>query len=82
MGGTLEDRILRDDKARQRLHALGHDEPPPPLKWWERLRILRDTIRGLVYLHTPQPGKPRILHSDIKSARVSKGPLCMGAVVD
>ena len=50
--------------------ALGHTVKPPPLQWWHRLRILRDTTRALVYLHTPTPGKPRTLHADVKPANI------------
>jgi hypothetical protein len=50
--------------------ALGHTVKPPPLPWWHRLRILRDTTRALVYLHTPTPGKPRTLHADVKPANI------------
>ena len=52
------------------LQALGHTVKPPPLQWWRRLRILRDTTRALVYLHTPTAGKPRTLHSDVKPANI------------
>ena len=50
--------------------ALGHTVKPPPLPWWHRLRILRDTTRALVYLHAPTPGKPRTLHADVKPANI------------
>ena len=70
VGGSLEDRVLRTDDAWRRLEALGHAKLPPPLAWWQRLRILRDTARALVYLHTPAPGKPRTLHADVKPANI------------
>ena len=63
-GGSLEDRLLpSDDGSWQRLATLGFDEPPPPLGWKERLRVLRDAARALVYLHTPSEGKSVLLRA-------------------
>ena len=61
-GGTLEDRVLLTAHGKQRLNALGHASAPPPLTWWERIRILRDAMRGLVYLHTAC----QTIHCDVK----------------
>ena len=52
--------------ARQRLTKLGFESDAPALPWRERLRILRDACRGLVYLHTPSGVKGVELHNDIK----------------
>ena len=43
-----------------------------PLTWKQRLRALLGALRGLVYLHTPDPEthKPRILHRDIKPSNI------------
>ena len=60
----------RDTPTVHAPQALGHTVKPPPLQWWHRLRILRDTTRALVYLHTPTPGKPRTLHADVKPANI------------
>ena len=70
VGGNLEDRVLLNEGAQLRLQALGHHSMPPPLAWWQRLRILRDVTRGLVYLHTPSDGKPCTLHLDVKPSNV------------
>lgn len=65
-GGTLEDRVLRSPDGEERLRALGHATSPPALTWWERVRILRDAARGLVYLHTVC----KTLHSDVKPSNI------------
>ena len=69
-GGTLEDRLLLNPPAWERLQKLGHTSLPAPLSWHLRLRILRDTMRALVYLHTPTSTKPRTLHCDVKPSNV------------
>ena len=69
-GGTLEDRLLLNAPAWERLQKLGHTSLPAPLPWHLRLRILRDTMRALVYLHTPTATKPRTLHCDVKPSNV------------
>ena len=66
VGGTLEDRVLRTPHGEERLRALGHTALPPPLTWWERVRIVRDAARGLVHLH----GVCRVLHHDIKPSNI------------
>ena len=65
-GGTLEDRVIRTPAGEERLSALGQSSPPLPLAWWERVRILRDATRGLVYLHTIC----QTLHSDVKPSNI------------
>ena len=71
-GGSLDDRLLPSELGRQRLGMLGYVQPPPPLSWRERLRILRDAARGLVYLHTPSAdgSKPVVLHRDVKPQNI------------
>jgi len=71
-GGSLEDRLLPSELGRQRLGMLGYVQPPPPLSWRERLRILRDAARGLVYLHMPSAdgSKPVVLHRDVKPQNI------------
>ena len=51
-GGSLADRLMRTPEALQRLGRLGV-QPDAHLGFRELLRILRDTMRALVYLHTP-----------------------------
>jgi len=67
-GGNLHDRLLPSVAGQQRLQLLGFTQPPPPLSWRDRLRILRDATCGLVSLHTPSAdgSKPLVLHRDVK----------------
>ena len=65
-GGTLEDRVMRTPDGEARLHALGHSTLPAALTWWERVRILRDAMRGLEYLHRVC----KTLHSDVKPSNI------------
>ena len=69
VGGSLHDRLhwaatprAADDASRR------HSEPP--LGWRERLRIVRDVTRALVYLHTPSGKKGIVLHRDVKPTNV------------
>ena len=57
-GGNLEDRLLGGPSAAERLRLLGFPTPPPPLTWLARVRIVRDVMRALDYLHSPIEGKP------------------------
>ena len=73
-GGSLEDRLIQDVAARQRLSKLpgapaGGFEP---LSWQERLTVAVDFMTGLLYLHTPDPDThtPTILHCDIKPSNI------------
>ena len=61
-GGSLEDRLLlleigtvAEQQRLQRLHRLGMAQLTPllDLAWHQRLRLMRDAMRGLLYLHTP-----------------------------
>jgi serine/threonine protein kinase len=71
-GGSLEDRLIRDDDASRRLASLlpAASAVRPPLTWQQRLRAVRDAMRALVFLHTPTATRPVILHRDIKPANV------------
>ena len=71
-GGSLEDRLVRDDDASRRLASLlpAAGAVRPPLTWQQRLRAVRDATRALVFLHTPTATRPVILHRDIKPANV------------
>eukprot|EP00966_Prymnesium_polylepis_P015377 355758-Prymnesium_polylepis.1 len=41
---------------------------PPPLPWQHRVRILRDTVRALVYLH--REARPAVSHGDVKPPNI------------
>ena len=69
-GGSLDDRLLLTPSALQRLASLGFEHEPPPLTWRERLRIVRDVTRALVYLHTPSGHKSVVLHRDVKPSNI------------
>lgn len=74
-GGNLDDRLRCTAEARKRLSLL-HPLGVLPLgangalTWRERLRILRDATRALVYLHTPAGGKGVVLHRDVKPTNI------------
>jgi len=72
VGGSLEDRLIRDVDASRRLASLlpAAGAVRPPLTWQQRLRAVRDATRALVFLHTPTATRPVILHRDIKPANV------------
>jgi serine/threonine protein kinase len=66
-GGNLEDRLLRSPAGLERLAMLGCVSPPP-LAWQRRVRILRDVVRALIYLH--KEASPQVLHRDVKPSNV------------
>ena len=74
-GGNLDDRLRRSPEALQRISLL---RPPGqrfvpalgPLGWRERVRILRDVTRALLYLHTPKGHKGVVLHRDVKPTNI------------
>ena len=63
--GDLEARLMRSPDSYTRLSLLGIAVPPAPLTWQLRLRIVRDIMRGLLYLHVPTATKQRVLHRDV-----------------
>ena len=69
-GGSLQDRLMLDEAARRRLNKMPGAPPAgwAPLTWQQRVSVLLDALKGLDYLHTPDPvtHKPKILHRDIK----------------
>ena len=70
-GGSLHDRTFyaSENEARARLELLGLSNLSP-LRWDVRLRLIRDVARGLAYLHSQAPGKPPLLHRDVKPQNV------------
>jgi len=73
-GGSLQDRLLLDEAALCRLNKMPGAPPAgwAPLTWQQRVLVLLDALKGLDYLHTPDPGthKPKILHRDIKPSNI------------
>ena len=79
-GGSLEDRLFLDPSARRRLARLsdmaGVAGAPAgihePLTGIQRLSVLFGAVKGLEYLHTPDPAlfKPAIMHRDIKPSNI------------
>jgi serine/threonine protein kinase len=71
---SLEDRLIEDVTARQRLSKLPGAPAGgfKPLSWQERLIVAVDVVSGLLYLHTPYPDmhKPAILHRDLKPSNI------------
>ena len=70
-GGSLADRLSLDASARRRLDKMPGAPPAAgwvQLTWQQRVLVLLDALKGLDYLHTPDPvtHKPTILHRDIK----------------
>jgi len=85
--GSLEERLFLDPSACRRLGRLsdmtGVAGAPAgihePLTGTQRLSVLFGAVKGLEYLHTPDPAifKPVIMHRDIKSRATSfSTPTC------
>jgi serine/threonine protein kinase len=77
-GGSLEDRLFLDTSARRRLGRLSDMASVAPvgihepLTGIQRLSVLFGAVKGLEYLHTPDPVifKPVIMHRDIKPSNI------------
>ena len=73
-GGSLEDRLFLDPAACRRLAMLpgAPENGFEPLGWQQLLAASVAALRGLEYLHTPDPAthKPAILHRDIKPSNI------------
>eukprot|EP00326_Haptolina_ericina_P037276 CAMPEP_0181237446 /NCGR_PEP_ID=MMETSP1096-20121128/38764_1 /TAXON_ID=156174 ORGANISM="Chrysochromulina ericina, Strain CCMP281" /NCGR_SAMPLE_ID=MMETSP1096 /ASSEMBLY_ACC=CAM_ASM_000453 /LENGTH=715 /DNA_ID=CAMNT_0023332795 /DNA_START=24 /DNA_END=2171 /DNA_ORIENTATION=+ len=69
-GGCLEDRLIPSADGERRLRKLGFEGQPPPLTWQQRVRIIRDAMRALLYLHFPSGNRSALLHRDVKPANI------------
>ncbi|EOD32945.1 hypothetical protein EMIHUDRAFT_230091 [Emiliania huxleyi CCMP1516] len=72
-GGSLESRLrlAADDCAQLRRLGLFADREPKPLTWRQRLRIVREAVGALAYLHGAiAGGKPAVIHRDFKPANI------------
>ena len=79
-GGSLEDRLFLDPSARRRFGMLsdvaGVARAPgdvhEALTGIQRLSVLFGAVKGLEFLHTPDPAifKPVIMHRDIKPSNI------------
>ena len=65
-GGSLEARLLLSEEHLAALSRLGHfTSPPKPLTWRQRLRVLHQATRGLLYMHGLG-----CVHRDFKPANI------------
>ena len=70
-GGSLADRLWPKEADPEHLRRLGLGASLSPLKWDQRLRILRQATDALLYLHTPVPGgKGAVVHRDFKPENI------------
>ena len=70
-GGSLADRLRPKEADPEHLRRLGLGASLSPLKWDQRLRILRQATDALLYLHTPVPGgKGAVVHRDFKPENI------------
>lgn len=70
-GGSLADRLWPKEADPEHLRRLGLGASLSPLKWHQRLRILRQATDALLYLHTPVPGgKGAVVHRDFKPENI------------
>ena len=72
-GGSLESRLrlAAADCAQLRRLGLFADRAPKPLTWRQRLRIVREAVGALAYLHGAiAGGKPAVIHRDFKPANI------------
>uniref|UniRef100_A0A7S0IX24 Protein kinase domain-containing protein n=1 Tax=Calcidiscus leptoporus TaxID=127549 RepID=A0A7S0IX24_9EUKA len=70
-GGSFADRLWPSEADPQRLRRLGLSESLRPLQWRERLRVLRQAVEALLYLHTPVAGgKGAVVHRDFKPENI------------
>ena len=73
VGGSLHDRLFfaTGGSSVRTLDELGSSaNGMRPLTWQERLRILRDVVRALCYLHTATANKQTIIHRDVKPSNL------------
>ena len=65
-GGSLEHRLFLSDDHVESIRQLGHfTAPPKPLTWRQRLRVVLQASRGLLYLHGMS-----CVHRDFKPANI------------
>ena len=69
-GGSLQCRLQPSADDEAHLRRLGFSSSPKPLSWRQRLRIVCGAVEALVYLHTPTPTKPCVVHRDVKPANI------------
>jgi len=62
--------------------AEGAVEPMARLSWQQRLRVVRDVSRALLFLHTPSKSRAAILHRDIKATNILLDEHCNAKLAD
>lgn len=66
VGGSLEHRLFLSVENVKCLQRLGHfAEPPKPLTWRQRLRVVHQATQALIYLHSRN-----FVHRDFKPANI------------
>ena len=75
LGGSLEDRLVLNTNAAKHLRVLGYEQLPSALTWQDRVRVLRDTMEAIVYLHEAvSPHKEwTCFHGDVKPSNILLG---------
>ena len=71
-GGSLANRLWPLEANPEHLRRLGLSQASlRPLRWHQRLRILRQATDALLYLHTPvAKGKGSVIHRDFKPENI------------
>ena len=71
-GGSFADRLFPKEADPEHLLRLGISSEVKPLRWRERLRILKQATEALLYLHTPVSGSGKgiVVHRDFKPENI------------
>lgn len=71
MGGSFADRLKPSAADPSHLRRLGLPLNLSPLPWWTRLRVIREAVEALSYLHSSTAGgKCAVYHRDFKPENI------------